>query len=163
MQTRYMNRAATLVARYEGSNSSSMARIVANRGEIYRKFGRLDEAEKQFREALLLYEQNGESDGVNAASTANGLAITLRAGGRNVEALGLLRRVVATKERLIGLTQETLDAYLNLANAEWNTGVSDPDTLIKHSNEAIRVVNHTIRLLVDSDGPTTPLLCRRII
>ncbi|MBW3542102.1 MAG: CHAT domain-containing protein [Planctomycetes bacterium] len=129
-------------------SSLELARALNNLAAVERALGRLDEAERLFREGLDLRRKFLEADDVELAHSYNNLAAVELARGRFRSAIGFYERALEVckrrGERAAGLASGTL---LNLAVAYRSQGQSD---------RALEYCTQSLELLKAEFGDATP-------
>src|SRR5438132_12095198 len=94
-------RALVITKKISRPESPSWATIENNIAELYRRQGRLDEAERLYRRVLAACEKSAEGE-TRSATAMNNLATLYTMQSRYEEAESLFRRSLQIQEKLLG-------------------------------------------------------------
>lgn len=109
-------------AEKETNKYGNYAASLVNLGSVYDKKGSVAEAEKNFTEALAIYEKSFGKDAIQDATALEGLADLYRHNKRYAEAIPLYQRTVKIREKVAPDHPDLADTLTGLADCLRKTG-----------------------------------------
>jgi tetratricopeptide (TPR) repeat protein len=114
--------AARKKAEKEGNKYGNYATTLVNLGSVYDKKGKPEESEKNFKEALAIYEKSFGKEAIQDANALEGLADLYRHSKRFAEAIPLYMRTIRIREKISPDHPDLADTINGLADCYRKTG-----------------------------------------